>query len=143
MSNGDNGVNRRQVRLDLKDVYGDTIHDTVRITFRNQRAFSLSQEFMVEFLGSPVAPPEPVPAFPFGGAELEIQPTIYRFKNLLVQAPAGSGPGSGAGGERSLRPSWWPAHDPKGRWQGFGRLRSWCAFLARQRRPFSPGPRRM
>jgi hypothetical protein len=92
MSNGENGVNRRQVRLDLKDVYGNGISDKVRITFRNQRADSLSQEFMVQFSGSPVVLPEPVPAFPFGGAELEIQPTIYRFKNLLVHVPAGDGP---------------------------------------------------
>jgi hypothetical protein len=90
MPNGDDGVNRRDVRVDLKDVYGQTIADQVRITFFNQRADSLSQQFPVRLTGAPVTL-NAVPAFPFGAAHVEIQPTIYRFKTILVDIPAGEG----------------------------------------------------
>ncbi len=90
MPNGTD-INRRDVRVDLKDVYGRTITDQVRITFFNQRAGSLSQEFNVRFAGAPETL-SAVPAFPFGAAHVEIQPNIYRFKTILMDIPAGDGP---------------------------------------------------
>lgn len=83
-----NGINRRSVRVDLKDVYGNRIHDRVVLTFHNQRASSLDLKFTVNFQGAPEDLPG-VPAFPFGLAQVIIQPKIYRFKSIFADIPAG------------------------------------------------------
>ena len=82
-----NDINRRSVRVDLKDVYGDTIHDDVTLTFHNQRASSLGLKFRVSFEGAPAAL-FGVPAYPFSRAEVIIQPRVYRYKSILADIPA-------------------------------------------------------
>jgi hypothetical protein len=91
MPNGSSDVNRRSVRVDLQDVFGNTITDHVEITFFNQRLQSLNQRFTVEFRGAPALLPD-VPAFPTGLAEVFIKPTKYRFKSVIADIPAGDGP---------------------------------------------------
>lgn len=81
-------VNRSRVTVNLRDVRGRTIKDQVELKFYNQRAQSLNQLFSVEFKGRPVTLPN-VPAFPFGLAEVFINPTKYRYKSIFVTVPAG------------------------------------------------------
>ena len=76
-------VNRENVILDLKDVYGNTIRDRVKVKFYNQIAHSLSQEFDVTMAGSPAVLPG-VPAFPTGRAEVYIEPVKYRYKSVFA-----------------------------------------------------------
>ena len=84
-------VNRRDVRVDLHDVYGETIHDQVEITFYNQRAQSLNWTYPAPFQGQPVTLKD-VPAFPFGLAEVFFKPVTYRYKSIVADIPAGTGP---------------------------------------------------
>ena len=91
MPNGSESINRRDVQVNLLDVYGQPIHDSVEITFYNQRAESLNQRFSMQFAGQPVRL-EGVPAFPFGLAEVFIKPTNYRYKSIYADIPAGSVP---------------------------------------------------
>lgn len=84
-----NDVNRSPVRVNLKDVQGHTITDRVEIKFYNERSRELSQRFVVDITGQPVELPG-VPAFPFGLAEVFINPTKYRYKSLFLNVPAGS-----------------------------------------------------
>lgn len=90
MLNGSGAINRRKVRVDLKDVYGNTITDEVELTFYNQRVQSLNQRFGVQFQGQAVFLQD-VPAFPFGLAEVFIKPTKYRYKSIFADIPAGDG----------------------------------------------------
>lgn len=83
-----NDVNRSSVKVDLKDVHGQTITDQVELKFYNQRAQSLDQRFQVNFSGQPVPLPN-VPAFPFGLAEVFINPKKYRYKSIFINVPAG------------------------------------------------------
>lgn len=81
-------VNREDVTVDLRDVYGQTIHDRVRIRFYNQTAHSLSQEFQVNFNGAPKQLPG-VPASPAGLAHVYIEPTKYRYKTIVKNVLSG------------------------------------------------------
>ena len=81
-------VNRSKVKVALRDVGGKLLTDSVEFKFYNQRAQSLNQVFRVEFKGRPAALPN-VPAFPFGLAEVFINPTKYRYKSIFLNVPAG------------------------------------------------------
>ncbi|MFN2414981.1 MAG: hypothetical protein ABR603_07555 [Pyrinomonadaceae bacterium] len=81
-------INRADVLVNLRDVYGQTITDEVVITFYNQKAHSLSQRFGVKFKGAPVKLAG-VPAFPFGLAEVFINPKRYRHKSIFVNVATG------------------------------------------------------
>jgi hypothetical protein len=85
-------VNRSTVQVNLRDVYGSTITDRVELKFYNRRAESLNQRFLVQFASAPATLPD-VPAFPFGLAEVFINPHKYRYKSVFVNVPAGE-PGS-------------------------------------------------
>ena len=81
-------VNRADVTVDLKDVYGQTITDEVEITFYNQRVQSLNIRFNVKFKGKPAVLPG-VPAFPTGLAEVFIKPKRYRYKSIFINVIGG------------------------------------------------------
>ena len=81
-------VNRADVLVNLRDVYGQTITDEVEITFYNQKAHGLSQRFNAKFKGAPVNLTG-VPAFPFGLAEVFIKPNRYRYKSIFLNVATG------------------------------------------------------
>jgi hypothetical protein len=81
-------VNRADVTVNLRDVYGQTITDEVELTFYNQKVHSLSQKFTVKFKGAP-AVLTGVPAFPTGLAEVFIKPNKYRFKSIFINVVGG------------------------------------------------------
>ncbi len=83
-----NDVNRSRVTVNLRDVGGKTIKDQVEIRFYNQRAQGLNQRFSVGFKGRPVSLRK-VPAFPFGLAQVFINPKKYRYKSIFINVPAG------------------------------------------------------
>lgn len=85
-------VNRADVTVNLKDVYGQSITDEVELTFYNQQIHSLSQQYTVKFKGRPEVIPG-VPAFPTGLAEVFVKPTKYRYKSIYINV---------AGGEQNL-----------------------------------------
>lgn len=81
-------INRSVVKVDIQDVDGQTITDSVQFKLYNQRAGSLNQVFSVPFRGHSVQLKN-VPAFPFGLAELFIKPTKYRYKSIFINVPSG------------------------------------------------------
>lgn len=81
-------INRSKVQVALRDVRGKLLKDSVEFKFYNQRANSLNQVFKVDLKGRPVTLAN-VPAFPFGLAEVFINPTKYRFKSIFLNVPAG------------------------------------------------------
>ena len=81
-------VNRSNITLDLIDVGGKTINDSVRVEIRNTRLSSLNQAFQVAFAGKSETL-DGVPAFPTGSAELLLLPKRYLLKKLLIHVPAG------------------------------------------------------
>jgi hypothetical protein len=81
-------INRADVTVDLKDVYGQVITDDVEITFYNQKVQSLNQRFNVKFKGQPVTL-SGVPAFPTGLAEVFIKPKRYRYKSIFINVIGG------------------------------------------------------
>ena len=81
-------INRADVTINLRDVYGQTITDEVEITFYNQKVHSLSQKFTVRFKGTPAVLPG-VPAFPTGLAEVFIKPNKYRYKSVFINVVGG------------------------------------------------------
>jgi hypothetical protein len=81
-------LNRSDVVVDFKDVYGDTITDQVEIKIYNSQLMSEKQLFNVNFQGSPATLPG-VPAFPTGHAQMIITPTKYRFKQRFINVEAG------------------------------------------------------
>lgn len=81
-------VNRADVTVNLRDVYGQTITDEVEITFYNQKVQSLNLRFNVKFKGSPAVLPG-VPAFPTGLAEVFIKPKRYRYKSIFMNVVGG------------------------------------------------------
>lgn len=81
-------VNRADVRVNLRDVYGQTINDEVEITFYNQKVHSLSQKFTVKFKGETVVL-SGVPASPTGQAEVFIKPNKYRYKSIFINVVGG------------------------------------------------------
>ncbi len=82
-------LNRSKVKVDFKDVYGNTITDHVVIKIYNTRLQSEKQSFPVDFQGAPVILPEKVAAFPTGLAQMFIQPERYRFKQRFINVEAG------------------------------------------------------
>lgn len=81
-------INRSDVLVDFKDVYGETITDDVEIKIYNTQLMSLKQAFSVSFRGRPVKL-SGVPAFPTGHAQMIITPTRYRFKQRFINVEAG------------------------------------------------------
>ena len=81
-------INRADVTVNLKDVFGQVITDEVEITFYNQKVQSLNQRFTVKFKGTPVPLPG-VPAFPTGLAEVFIKPKKYRYKSIFINVIGG------------------------------------------------------
>jgi hypothetical protein len=81
-------INRSDVLVDFKDVYGQSITDEVEIKIYNTQLMSLKQVFNVDFQGSP-ARLQGVPAFPTGHAQMIITPKKYRFKQRFINVEAG------------------------------------------------------
>lgn len=81
-------LNRSDVVVDFKDIYGNTITDDVEIKIYNMQLTTEKQIFDVKFQGSP-ATLSGVPAFPTGHAQMIITPTKYRFKQRFVNVQAG------------------------------------------------------
>jgi len=81
-------LNRSDVVVDFKDVYGKTITDDVEIKIYNMQLMSEKQIFEVKFQGAPVTL-SGVPAFPTGQAQMIITPTKYRFKQRFISVEAG------------------------------------------------------
>lgn len=84
----DDNINRSDVVVDFKDVYGETITDKVEIKIFNTQLMSLKDVFNVDFQGAPVRLAG-VPAFPTGHAQMIITPTRYRFKQRFINVEAG------------------------------------------------------
>src|ERR1043165_7776870 len=81
-------VNRADVLVNLRDVFGHTITDEVEITFFNQKVQSLNQKFTAQFNGAPVTL-QGVAAFPLGLAQVFIKPTRYRSKSIFINVMPG------------------------------------------------------
>src|SRR4051812_9747907 len=85
-----NNVNRADVQVNFRDVFGQPIKDEVEVIFKNQQVSSLSQKVTLKLSGDlkPVIIPG-VPAFPVGRAEVIIKPNKYRFKSIFVNVLPG------------------------------------------------------
>ena len=81
-------INRSDVEVDFKDVFGNTIRDKVEIKIYNTQLQSLKDIYPAEFKGAPVTLTQ-VPAFPTGHAQMIISPTKYRFKQRFINVQAG------------------------------------------------------
>jgi hypothetical protein len=81
-------LNRSEVVVDFKDVYGNTITDKVEIKIYNTQLQSLKDIYTVSFKGQPVTLAQ-VPAFPTGHAQMIVTPTKYRFKQRFINVEAG------------------------------------------------------
>ena len=81
-------LNRANVVVDFKDVYGKTITDQVEIKIYNTQLLSEKQIFNVNFQGSPVTLAG-VAAFPTGHAQMIITPKKYRFKQRFINVESG------------------------------------------------------
>ena len=81
-------INRSDVVVDFKDVYGDTITDKVEIKIYNTQLQSLKDIYNVSFKGEPETLSQ-VPAFPTGHAQMIVTPTKYRFKQRFINVEAG------------------------------------------------------
>ena len=81
-------INRSDVEVDFKDVFGNTIRDKVEIKIYNTQLQSLKDIYNPEFKGAPVTLSQ-VPAFPTGHAEMINSPTKYRFKQRFINVQAG------------------------------------------------------
>jgi hypothetical protein len=81
-------LNRSDVLVDFKDIYGNTINDDVEIKIYNTQLMSMKQRFDVKFRGAPVKL-EDVPAFPTGHAQMIVTPKKYRFKQRFINIQSG------------------------------------------------------
>jgi hypothetical protein len=81
-------INRSDVVVDFKDVYGNTITDKVQIKIYNMQLQSLKDIYEVSFKGQPITLSQ-VPAFPTGHAQMIVTPTKYRFKQRFINVMAG------------------------------------------------------
>ena len=78
-------VNRADVLVSLRDVFGQPIKDEVEIIFKNLQVGSLSQRFTVKLPGGPNPAVLPgVPAFPTGMHQVIIIPKKYRLKIIFL-----------------------------------------------------------
>lgn len=80
--------NHADVAVDLRDVFGKTISDTVELRFYNKNVQTLSKKYMVEFNGEPIVIPD-VPANPTGFHEVFINPKTYRYKTIYLNVISG------------------------------------------------------
>jgi hypothetical protein len=81
-------LNRSDVVIDFKDVYGQTITDQVEVKIYNSQLLSERQSFDADFQGAPIRLAG-VPAFPTGHAQMIITPRKYRFKQRFINVEAG------------------------------------------------------
>jgi hypothetical protein len=81
-------INRSDVQVDFKDIFGNTIRDRVEIKIYNTQLQSLKDVYNVTFKGAPETLAQ-VPAFPTGHARMIITPTKYRFKQRFINVQAG------------------------------------------------------
>lgn len=81
-------INRSDVQVDFKDVFGETIRDKVEIKIYNTQLQSLKDVYNVNFKGGPETLGQ-VPAFPTGHAQMIVTPTKYRFKQRFINVQAG------------------------------------------------------
>lgn len=81
-------INRSDVEVDFKDIFGNTITDKVEIKIYNTQLQSLKDIYNVSFKGKPATLPQ-VPAFPTGHAQMIVTPTKYRFKQRFINVQAG------------------------------------------------------
>jgi hypothetical protein len=65
-------INRSDVEVDFKDIYGKTIADKVEIKIYNTQLQSLKDIYNVSFKGNPVTLAK-VPAFPTGHAQMIVR----------------------------------------------------------------------
>ncbi len=84
-------VNRADVVVSLRDVFGQPLVDEVEIIFKNLDVSSLSQRFTVKMKGEsePFRLPD-VPAFPTGRAQVIIIPKKYRLKMFFMTVFTGA-----------------------------------------------------
>ncbi len=81
-------LNRSDVVVDFKDIYGKTINDDVEIKIYNTQLMSVKQRFDVKFRGAPQTLKD-VPAFPTGHAQMIVTPKKYRFKQRFINIQSG------------------------------------------------------
>ena len=81
-------INRSDVRVDFKDVFGETIRDKVEIKIYNTQLQSLKDVYNADFKGAPQVLSQ-VPAFPTGHAQMFVTPKKYRFKQRFISVQAG------------------------------------------------------
>jgi len=86
-----NHVNRADVLVSLRDVYGQPLKDEVEIIFKNRQVGSLSMSATLKLNGTQgqVAVPG-VPAFPTGQQQVIIKPNKYRTKMFFMDVFGGS-----------------------------------------------------
>ncbi len=86
-----NHINRSDVEVHFKDIFGNMIADKVEIKIYNTQLQSLKNIFNVTFKGDPGGPATlpNVPAFPTGHAQMIVTPTKYRFKQRFINVQAG------------------------------------------------------
>jgi hypothetical protein len=80
--------NRSNVVLELSDVYGKLIDDSLTVQLRNQSLSGLNQRFDVVTHGKP-AKLKNVPAFPNGISEMTVKPARYMMTSQFLNVPAG------------------------------------------------------
>jgi hypothetical protein len=81
-------INRSDVPVDFKDVFGETIRDKVEIKIYNTQLQSLKDVYNVNFKAARQILSQ-VPAFPTGHAQMIVTPTKYRFKQRFINVQAG------------------------------------------------------
>ena len=81
-------INRSDLVVDFKDIYGTTINDKVEIKIYNTQLQSLKDVYRVTFKGQPETLSQ-VPAFPTGHAQMIVTPTKYRFKQRFINVQSG------------------------------------------------------
>jgi hypothetical protein len=86
-----NNVNRADVLVSLRDVYGQPLKDEVEIIFKNRQLGSLSLSANLKLDGKEGQTVIPgVPAFPTGQQQVIIKPTKYRTKMFFMDVFGGS-----------------------------------------------------
>jgi hypothetical protein len=86
-----NHINRSDLEVHFKDIFGNMIADKVQIKIYNTQLQSLKNIFNAQFKGDSAGPAllEDVPAFPTGHAQLIVTPNKYRFKQRFINVQAG------------------------------------------------------
>lgn len=86
-----NHINRSDVEVHFKDIFGNMIADKVEIKIYNTQLQSLKNAFTVTFKGDKGGHGtlEDIPAFPTGHAQMIVNPNKYRFKQRFINVQAG------------------------------------------------------